>query len=274
MALRNISRLFYKDYYEGIDFSYVLNNGEGPDVNSVKKIKKLNEEIEKSELKTIPSLSCCNCSFSTKILYPGLVTGTGLTHDLKMVEGGYNLGMHFDYTFGMPVVYGSSVKGVLRQYFREFCRDHKDGKTTRESVILSEEDIEDLYRAIFNGEKRDGSMGKDGKPKYVNISIYERDIFFDAVIIRTYVDRRGQKHLLENDSITPHTKGPLKNPIPIAMLKIAPGCILEFRFLLHNSVINGRTYSANFKKRIFQEILTTVGVGAKTNVGYGQLELL
>ena len=103
------------------------------------------------------------------------------------------------------------------------------------------------------------------------MSIYDRDIFFDAVIVKPYV-KDGKQYLLEDDSITPHTEGPLKNPIPIAMLKVAPGCILEFRFLLRKSAVNGRIYDKKFKEGLFREILTTVGIGAKTNVGYGQLE--
>ena len=77
-----------------------------------------------------------------------------------------------------------------------------------------------------------------------------------------------------DDSITPHGDNPLKNPIPIPMLKIAPGCVMEFRFALGDSIINGNTYFASCKSEIFKKILGTVGVGAKTNVGYGQLEML
>ena len=100
-------------------------------------------------------------------------------------------------------------------------------------------------------------------------SIYERDIFFDAVLVKA--DKKGR--ILCPDSITPHLQGPLKNPIPITFLKIAPGCKLEFRFKLHNSDFGGgKTFTAAQKKTLFKEILTTVGIGAKTNVGYGQLK--
>lgn len=58
------------------------------------------------------------------------------------------------------------------------------------------------------------------------------------------------------------------------MLKIAPGCVMEFRFVLGDSIVNGRTYTADDKLNIFKDILLTMGIGAKTNVGYGQLELV
>lgn len=235
--INNIGRLFYKDYYEGLEYGYVF------DGNKTKLKNGVNGRIKSSALVRIENPACQDVLPAT-VLYPGLVTGTGLVHDSKNIEGGYNLGMHFDYTWGMPVIYGSSVKGVLRQYFEEFCLEEVEKGR--------EGDVRPLCKAIFEGGDR---------------SIYERDIFFDAVITEGCNGR-----ILDDDSITPHTEGPLKNPVPITMLKIAPGCKIEFRFRLHDSVIGENEYSVDFKKRLFKKILGTVGVGAKTNVGYGQLK--
>lgn len=234
-TINNIGKLFYKDYYKELKYDYVFGSGKAD-------LGNINKRIKSSALVKIENPACQNV-FSATVLYPGLVTGTGLVHDSKNIEGGYNLGLHFDYTWGMPVVYGSSVKGVLRQYFEEFCL--KEVENERKG------DVKPLCKAIFEGGGR---------------SIYERDIFFDAVITGEYDGR-----ILDDDSITPHTEGPLKDPVPITMLKIAPGCKIEFRFRLHNSVINEKTYTVDFKKNLFKKILGTVGVGAKTNVGYGQL---
>ena len=162
----NISKLFYKDYYQDVDFHYVL-DGKDPDKNMVKNsIGKMNKKIKESILVKIPRLSCVTHSFSAKIAYPGLITGTGLVHDSKKLDGAFNLGMHFDYTFGMPIVYGSSVKGVLCRYFKEFYK--------------GEIDKEKLQKDIFSGEASDGT----------NKSIYKRDIFFDAVILKPYMDEK------------------------------------------------------------------------------------
>lgn len=234
-TINNIGKLFYKDYYKELKYDYVFGSGKAD-------LGNINKRIKSSALVEIKNPACENV-FSATILYPGLVTGTGLVHDSKNIEGGYNLGMHFDYTWGMPVVYGSSVKGVLRQYFEEFCLEEVENERKG--------DVKLLCKAIFEGEGR---------------SIYERDIFFDAVITEGYNGR-----ILEDDSITPHKDEPLKDPVPITMLKIVPGCKIEFRFRLHNSVINEKTYTVDFKKNLFKKILGTVGVGAKTNVGYGQL---
>lgn len=240
--MRNLYKAYYKDYFDNLDFGYLLNNGEGP----ITEIKSRNRSLTAPNLlHKIPQNALVNKSFELTINYPGLVTGVGITHEAK-IEGEFKLGVHFDWTYGMPVVYGSSVKGVLRAWFCDFY-DPKEGQPT----------VEDAIEDIFNGGKK---------------SIYQRDIFFDAVIVG--IDRKGR--ILCSDSITPHGDNPLKNPIPITFLKIAPGCKLEFRFKLVPTEIikDGKTLkiSAQEKLDIFKKILTTVGIGAKTNVGYGQLK--
>lgn len=276
----NIGELFYKEYYKDIDFHYIFQENRNEVKNN--SIKRKNEQLKDSELVLIENPVIAINEEKTeqviqaKIAYPGLVTGIGLVHDSKRLTGAFNLGMHFDYTIGMPVVYGSSVKGVLRNYFmRSYCKDKKSYdddlfKDIGEKGI----DVKDLFEDIFNGRKRDKSEDviKNGELEkgYVYKSIYERDIFFDAVIIEAFQN----KHLLEDDVITSHRNNPLKNPIPISMLKIAPGCTIEFRFLLHKYKFEDKEFGADEKLKLFERILERVGVGAKTNVGYGQLELL
>lgn len=199
--------------------------------------------IERGLLKVIQNPVDTKDTFQLEIIYPGLVTGIGINHEAT-IEGELKLGVHFDWTYGMPVVYGSSVKGVLKSYFKEFYAP-KEGWPSAEDAI----------KDIFEGE---------GK------SIYNRDIFFDAVIVKS--SKKGNGPILSSDSITPHGDNPLKDPKPITFLKIASGCKLEFRFKLVNTEIAGKKISANDKLNIFKEILTTVGIGAKTNVGYGQLK--
>ena len=184
-------------------------------------------------------------SIPLEVQYPGLVTGIGINHEAK-IEGEFKLGVHFDWTYGMPVIYGSSVKGVLSAWFKDFY-EPKENQPSKEQA----------FDAIFDG--------KIGENNY--LSIYDRDIFFDAVI--TSPDSEGR--ILCSDSITPHGDNPLENPIPITFMKIAPGCKLEFRFKLVDTTVDGKTFTKEGKKALFEEILTTVGLGAKTNVGYGQL---
>lgn len=234
--INNIGKLFYKDYYKEVKWENILFAKTDED-----KVLKIDNDIKKSPLVKINKpISDINSTISATIQYPGLVTGVGLTHDAKV---GYKLGMHFDYTYGMPVIYGSSVKGVLRSWFAEFYKNEYEG----DDYLISK-----LIDDIFEGGKK---------------SIYQRDVFFDAVIVEDYKGR-----FLEDDSITPHPD-PLKNPVPIKMLKIAPGCKIEFRFRLCDTEIDGVKFGAKDKLKLFKDILTTVGIGAKTNVGYGQLKI-
>ena len=243
---RNLHQLYYMDYFKGLDFSYLAKKEKKAPNTVTGIIKHKNDELCKpNQLRIIPCPAVTTHHLRFEVLYPGLVTGVGIGHEAA-IEGEFKLGMHFDWTYGMPIIYGSSIKGVLKTYFVEFC----DFEDKEKKAIIKE---------IFEGE---------GK------SIYNRDIFFDAVIVKP--DRKGR--ILCTDSITPHVKGPLKNPIPITFMKIAPGCVMEFRFKLVDSEITLKDsekkiiLKAEKKLEIFKEILTTVGIGAKTNVGYGQLE--
>jgi CRISPR-associated protein Cmr6 len=234
--MKNLSKLYYKDYFKDIDFRY-LTDGKGNPEN-VRKLKARNGELCSAQLKEIKANPLVNSTFSLTVAYPGLVTGVGINHEAN-IEGEFKLGVHFDYTWGMPVIYGSSVKGVLKAYFKEFYT----GDINKDHLIDD----------IFNGGKK---------------SIYDRDIFFDAVIVKS--DTNG--HILSSDSITPHGDNPLKNPIPLTFMKIAPGCTIEFRFKLVDSKIDDKEFKAEEKEKLFKKIIGTVGVGAKANVGYGQFE--
>ncbi len=46
---------------------------------------------------------------------------------------------------------------------------------------------------------------------------------------------------------------------------------MEFRFKLVDTKIGNKELKKEDKLNLFKEILTTMGIGAKTNVGYGQL---
>ncbi|MBO5613936.1 MAG: type III-B CRISPR module RAMP protein Cmr6 [Prevotella sp.] len=235
---KNLHKYYYKDYFGGeLDWKVIKSE------KNERILQKRNDFLTNTGLLyRIEKPVETNDTFDLEILYPGLVTGIGINHEAT-IKGEFKLGVHFDWTYGMPVIYGSSVKGVLRSYFREFYKPNE-----------SQPSVNDAFEDIFEGGKK---------------SIYDRDIFFDAVIVQA--DKNG--HILASDSITPHDS-PLKNPVPITFLKIAPGCVVEFRYKLVDTNINGKILSVENKRAIFKKILMTVGIGAKTNVGYGQLKLL
>lgn len=277
----NLHKFYYKDYFdldkqrrsnEKSKFEYIFEPNPKGDKSLTAMQNRILTGSSFSDDNHIPFIienpaANRNDSISNFIVaYPGLVTGIGINHEAK-IEGEFKLGVHFDYTYGMPVVYGSSVKGVLRAYFKDFYQGVCDAT--------------DLLHDIFCGETREEAMEKkmykdcweekvklEKNRKYLPKSIYNRDIFFDAVI--THADKKGR--ILCSDSITPHGDNPLKNPTPLTFLKIAPGCTMEFRFKLVDSNIDGKVFTAAQKTALFEEIIKTVGIGAKTNVGYGQFQ--
>jgi len=319
--MRNISKLFYKDYFKKINFNYLFENNDG----TKKQIKKSNNSQIKSNNKRLIEDTanywnkkvienpCCNSkqSIDAKIQYPGLITGIGINHEAS-IEEEFKLGVHFDYTYGVPVIYGSSVKGVLRSAFpeKEVRKKENESEEERKERIrknkireckcrmilnylkekddkrLPEIDIDKFRDWIFEGiEKIEITKDNENneKVKIHYLSIYKRDIFFDAVIKKPYEkkNRKGEvlyERILESDSITPHIKqdlsyeeSMLKNPIPITFMKIASGVTMEFRFDLKDYVVNEKiVVSAEKKKELFKNIFKDFGIGAKTNVGYGQ----
>lgn len=263
--MRNLHKAYYKDYFNNLNFSYLLEDGsESP----VVEIKRRNRDLTQiGQLCRIDSNPIVNNIIPLTIQYPGLVTGIGINHEAK-IEGEFKLGVHFDWTYGMPVVYGSSVKGVLRSAFKDGYVDANMVKKANEKTDIREEDMVPLWV----GEEKNKNAIIDAIFEGAGKSIYDRDIFFDAVL--TQADSKGR--ILCSDSITPHGgenhDNPLKNPTPLTFMKIASGCKMEFRFKLVDTEIGDKEFTAAQKKTLFEEILKTIGIGAKTNVGYGQLK--
>lgn len=218
-----------------------------------------------------------------KTTYPGLIVGAGYSHIIKEKEE-FKLGLEFDYTTGLPVINGSSIKGMLRsvfynekderglieekeKYIKGILKELISGNNNVENI-----DFEELTYSIFEGKCKDKDKGKDSEYKYIPIN--ERDIFFGAIIdIEKTSNEMGQrgKYVLGEDYITPHGEGKekLKNPIPIKFLKAMPNVVWCFGFNLKKF---NEEITADVKKKLFEQILLDLGIGAKTNVGYGRLE--
>jgi CRISPR-associated protein Cmr6 len=249
--MRNLHKLFYKDYFNNVTFRIENDKITAQNPN--------NTALLNAVHKTMPKLEqYVNQSFQLIVSYPGLITGVGINHEAG-IEGEFKLGVHFDYTYGMPVVYGSSVKGLLRSAFPADSTNLADN--TKSKNAAKEQYIKDELKnlQIENADNIDIVALR-------NNIFNNNDVFFDAVII----EKNNSGRFLESDSLAPHDENPLKNPIPISFLKIASGVEMEFRFCLHACTINGIEITANNKRDLFEKILKDFGIGAKTNVGYGQ----
>lgn len=205
-----------------------------------------------------------------RVQAPGLLIGSGLAHGLPGSEEDVKTGLQFDYTSGLPVIPGSSVKGVIRSAFPMIKEDKEQSNEADaeklnyiksliadipefSSLVLEDNDILELGNQMFN----------------------HGDIFADALLVGygTRMKQHGPvKQVLAEDYITPHTGGPLAQPIPIKIVKVAPGVTFVFCFKFNETKIGAKVVSASMKKALCAAILQDLGVGAKTNVGYGVLK--
>ena len=225
----NIGWLFYKDYFNEINY-HKLN-----DKQNEKKVQEKVANIIKQTPKIEDDEVLGNVHLKATTTYPGLLLGSGNAHELPDIDGQAILGFHFDYTSGLPVIQGSSIKGVLRSAFKhwEYVAEYTNLKT--------KEDVKKLETEIFDNG----------------------DIFHDAQIIKTDANNK----ILGDDYLCPHGEDPLKNPIPLRFIKVLPNVTFRFDFELSEGIISKDT-----KIKLFENILVDLGLGAKTNVGYGKFE--
>ncbi len=185
-------------------------------------------------------------SFDLQTQYPGLLAGTGYCHQ-GGIQGEVCAGLSLDYVTGSPYLPGSSVKGALRAAF-----EHEG--YIRELLQDDSADVLALECNIF-GHRREKETGSAG---------CSQDVFLDAYPVQ--YDTNG---LLDLENITPHhvsENWELSDPIPLTFLKIRPDVVFRFRFLLADSM----GLVAEEKLALFRKILLDLGIGAKTNVGFGR----
>lgn len=300
MSTYNNSLLYFKHYYTDKDINWQPANEEQKKVNEPI-FKKKNEQLfgavfPKESQFSYPSAFNV---IELKTTYPGLLLGSGIAHGSGLL-GEMKLGFFLDYTTGLPVIPGSSVKGVLRSAFPQgYCKAaKKEGTKEEEKTILEAKAaqtieylkyyLEEITKKSWDKEAVDaletflfGSY-KTGKS---DSAMSGRPVFHDAVPLnadRVSINGKNTENYLGDDYITPHNKGKgnipaaLRNPIPIAFLKVLPGVAFRFQFVLSDF----KHEEGNFKltkkqiEQLFRHILLDFGIGAKTNVGYGRLEAL
>ena len=205
-----------------------------------------------------------------RVQAPGLLIGSGLAHGLPGSEEDVKTGLQFDYTSGLPVIPGSSVKGVIRSAFPTIKEDkEQSNEADAEKLNYIKGLIADIpeFSALRLEDKDILELG--------NQMFNHGDVFADALLVGygTRMKQHGPvKQVLAEDYITPHTGGPLAQPIPIKIVKVTPGVTFAFCFKFSETKIGFKVVSASMKKALCTAILQDLGVGAKTNVGYGVLK--
>lgn len=251
----NLNYLFYRKYF---DF-FADDTAVGPGA--------INRAIVNATVRETEKGSDFSQTFYMKTTYPGLLIGIGNPHaaaaDFQNTDA-IKIGFALDYVTGLPVIPGSTIKGILRSAFSQHPEYviEKLGEATGDSrwLTMSTQELKELENRIFGGHE--GS------------SAAVQDVFLDAVPVRA----ANRNRLLGEDFITSH-KGSrreldgLTEPNPVRMLKVLPEVVFEFRFICQTTTINDRVLDWNEKKLLYAGILEDLGVGAKTNTGYGNMIL-
>ncbi|MFR3330304.1 MAG: type III-B CRISPR module RAMP protein Cmr6 [Odoribacter splanchnicus] len=284
--------MFYKDYYNDLKQSWLVEDPSKEIKNETANyFKNKNTNLLDASYSLINVRSVfkeiSNICFELFTIYPGLIIGCGGSHETGLM-GEIKLGFQFDYTTGLPYIPASSVKGMLRsmfpyslkvkniedeskeevvvyrkkriKYISTICKGLKDDSKKTftfedgRELNLSDEEVKRLELSIFEGLDREDKT----------LAIQNRDLFFDALVVET------KEKLLGLDFITPH-KDSIKSPKPIQFLKVLPEVKFRFSFRLRKTELGeNRCFTEKMKKMLFKRILEDIGLGAKTNVGYGQ----
>jgi len=253
----NLSWLFYKDYFKDEKGNPLFrDNKNTKDIIEDKTRNILNQKLVKYDSLELEHY------LELTTTYPGLLIGSGYQHEIGGVDSEFQLGFFFDYTTGMPVVLGSSVKGVLRSVFpydeeelEKLEKKYQKDKKAYEKIVALNVSKESYIKDLLSDEVDVFELKKE---------IFEqmKDKFFDAFIVKS--ENRNET-FLDDDYITPHNNK-YKDPVPLRFLKVSPNVTFRFYFDLKSGLI-----AEEKKLFLFDQILQDMGVGAKTNVGYGQL---
>lgn len=231
---KNMHYVFNIEYFEDLDFLR-------KDLKSEE--KRIQQETVKTRNRNIRNfLFSCPLPFSALRAdpcfrsFPLYTSYPGLLMGVgnahdASITGAISSGFSLDYVTGLPYLPGSSLKGILRSLFS----------------------YPELIEVCLN---RDDS-----------IPGLEKELFeHDDVFLGAYPISNGR--LLDLEFITPH-KEEFQDPIPITLLKVRPNVEFEFCFLLKDS--KNPDISADEKRDLYEKLVLEMGIGAKSNVGFGRM---
>ena len=229
-------------------------------------------------------------TFDLTTAWPGLLIGLGYGHSTGNSDDEFKNGFYFDFTTGLPILPGSTVKGILRSFFPERYDISVNDKKLKVEVLAKKSNVLKRLISILNdldikpnisfcGNEWNEETIKEleniifeGKDSGNKISSNIQDIFFDAFpknartsnVIEGNIAKQYNGVFLGEDTITPH-KHPLKDPVPLRFLKVLPGVTFQFQFFLNSLGI-----SSEDKRRLFEKLLLRFGAGAKSSTGFGK----
>ncbi len=252
---KNMNYIFNVEYFENFE---IPRPTEKASQETIETIKRRNQDMEAFSFREIeiPVAELEGLSYEKRFSYhsfqlytkyPGLLIGIGYPHDIK-VDGAVKCGFLFDYVSGLPYLSGSALKGMLRSYFPNAVYSDEKSKECGAYV-----------RGLLN-------KGEDFDLRGLENNIFE----YNDVFLGAYPNvRENEGGILKMEFITPHEK--FKDPNPISILKVKPNVPFLFSFLLTDYSKGGKKIvGAEEKLDLFRKLVLDMGIGAKTNVGFGR----
>lgn len=195
--------------------------------------------------------------------YSHCVTGTLGSRMVVGLGGGsvFETAITLHHTYGLPYIPGSAVKGCLRSFiirclFADIVKAAKDDKEIEQTILNrkehKEKDFVDFIELF-------GSQGQSGGV-----------VFFDAFPAKC--DK------LELDIMNPHYADYYQgktaptddmNPTPIKFYAVPENTQFTFRLASSKVDIKHTSIKGFPLTKLFEEMLSEIGIGAKTAVGYG-----
>jgi len=210
----------------------------------------------------------------------------------------FKMGFHFDHSTGIPVITGHNLKGRIRSFFPIAYKIENKKNAIGERLLddlinCFQEDktlevntwditkIQYLENIIFEGKidevHRINSLKQDTFLGAYPSKSYSKEYSF--TIPEKYIDNGKPKFKESKPVVIPsgtflfddtlaHHPHPLKDPMPISLLKILPDVEITFQFKLNDE----GGLSGKQKAKLFEYLLKKYGAGAKTSSGYGQFK--
>ncbi len=248
----NLGYVFNREYFKDESGNYIIKKKSEDEKEKI--LDNKNRQIiassllKKADITSLYDMFNSEHSLLMKVSYSGLYVG-GLSDHGVGIDNEIKLGFNFDYTTGLPIISGASVKGKIKYAFKK------------------DKYIKELIKEVTKTELNNTLLTA------LTTNIFDcGDIFFDAIVnIEENIKRSQNKRILEIDYLTPH-ESPLKGPKPLKFLKIPYDTMIKFQFDLNDFEIEDIKITAMQKLEIFRRILLDFGMGAKTNVGFGYFD--
>lgn len=180
---------------------------------------------------------------------------------------GSEVGLTLHHTWGVPMIPGSAIKGVLAHHIAEHYGDRDDPERKAwAGVLYDEARIQagpgDHYRTIFGApaSREEPEGASRGKLVFHDALYVPGSTADDKPLARDVLTVHNKKYY---DAKGNHFPNDYDDPNPVAFLTVRPGARFCF-------VIEGEAEWLDIAESLLREALDESGVGGKTSLGYGR----